>query len=101
MKIYFSILGSALAAAALCTATQATAGEVTAADEAMVTKWAQGVDKDQDHLLSKAEVLALVERAFAAADARKTGKLDMKQVAVMLREFDPRAVGVRPTLPKP
>jgi hypothetical protein len=66
----------------------------------MVTNWAQSIDKDQDHLLSKAEVPALVERAFAAADAGKTGKLEMKQVALMLREFDPGAVGVRPTLSK-
>jgi hypothetical protein len=42
-----------------------------------------------------------IERAFSAADTRKAGKLDMKQTAVMLREFDPRAVGVRPTLPRP
>ncbi len=101
MKLYIPILGSALAAALLFTATQAVAGGVTAAEEEMVTKWAQGIDKDQDHLLSKAEVLALVERAFAAADTKKAGKLDMKQVAVMLREFDPRAVGVRPTLTRP
>lgn len=61
----------------------------------MATKWAEGVDMDKDHLVSRAEVLAIVEKAFAAADAKKMGKLDMKQLAVMLREFDPRAVGVR------
>jgi hypothetical protein len=32
-------------------------------------------------------------KAFAAAGAKKAGTLDMKPLAVMLREFDLRAVG--------
>jgi len=101
MKSSIPIQACVLLAAIPFAATHAAAGDVTAAEEAMVTKWAQSADKDQDHLLSKAEVLALVERAFAATDTKKAGKLDMKQVASMLREFDPRAEGVRPQLAKP
>ena len=92
MKHSISIIGLATLAAMF---------PATPAAVAMVTTWAQSIDKNQDHQLSKAEVLALVERAFASADTKKAGKLDMKQTAIMLREFDPRAVGVRPTLPRP
>jgi hypothetical protein len=67
----------------------------------LATRWSQAIDSDKDHLLSKAEVIALVEKAFADADARKSGKLDMKQVAMMLREFDPRANAVKPSSAKP
>ena len=82
-------------------ATASFAAEVSAADLKMASQWAQGGDTDKDHMLSKAEVLALVEKAFANADSNKSGKLDMKQVAMMLREFDPRAASVRPASAKP
>ena len=85
-----SISKLALAALASLACVAAQADEVSAAEEAMATKWAEGVDMDRDHLVSRAEVLAIVEKAFAAADRKKTGKLDMKQLATMLREFDPR-----------
>jgi len=101
MKHSISSVGLAALAALFVASPAAAANDVTNGEEDMVTKWAQRLDMNQDHLISKAEVLALVERAFAAADTRKAGKLDMKQTAVMLREFDPRAVGVRPTLPRP
>ena len=101
MKHSISIIGLATLAAMFLAPPAAVANEVTSAEVHMVTTWAQSIDKNQDHQLSKAEVLALVERAFASADTKKAGKLDMKQTAIMLREFDPRAVGVRPTLPRP
>ena len=92
---------AATASLFLLTSAHAADNEVSAAEEKMATQWAQSVDTNKDHLVSRAEVLAIVERAFAAADAKKTGNLDMKQLAKMLREFDPRAVGVRSTLAKP
>jgi hypothetical protein len=88
-------------ATACCLPASLHAAEPSAAEVDLATRWAQAGDSDKDHLLSKAEVLALVEKAFADADARKAGKLDMKQVAMMLREFDPRASGVKPSGNKP
>lgn len=84
-----------------CIAAQAAPNEVSAAEEDMATKWAEGVDMDEDHLVSRAEVLAIVEKVFAAAAHKKMGKLDMKQPAVMLREFDPGAAGARSVVAKP
>lgn len=89
------VLLAALALASFCAA-PAWAADVSAEELDRATRWAQGGDLDKDHQLSKAEVLALIDKAFADADTRKTGKLDMKQVAMMLREFDPRASSVRP-----
>lgn len=77
-------------------AVPAQAADVSVEELDRATRWAQGGDVDKDHHLSKAEVLALIDKAFADADKRKAGKLDMKQVAMMLREFDPRANSVRP-----
>ncbi len=85
----------------LLTSAHAAGNEVSAAEEKMATQWAQSVDTDKDHLVSKAEVMAICERAFAAADNKKAGTLDMKQLAMMLRDFDPRADAVRPAKPKP
>ena len=101
MKAFIPTLGLATLATMLLIAVPVMAAEVTAAEEGMATKWAQNVDTDKDHLVSKSEVIAIVEKAFAAADAKKTGKLDMKQLAVMLREFDPRATGERRRDAKP
>ena len=101
MNTFTSKFLPAIVASIVCAAAQAAPNEVSAADEAMATNWAEGVDMDKDHMVSRAEVLAIVEKAFAAADQNKTGKLDMKQLAMMLREFDPRAAGVRSSAAKP
>jgi hypothetical protein len=91
----------AVLALACCSPAAVYAADVNAAELDLATRWSKAVDSDKDQLLSKAEVIALVEKAFADADAKKAGKLDMKQVAMMLREFDPRANAVKPPSAKP
>lgn len=44
-------------------------------------------DMDKDGMVSKAEMLKHVEKMFDKMDAKKTGKLDKKQIEVFLKEF--------------
>jgi hypothetical protein len=93
---WLAVLALACSSAAAVHAAPPSSAEVD-----LATRWSQAIDSDKDRLLSKAEVIALVEKAFADADAKKSGKLDMKRVAMMFREFDPRANAVKPSSAKP
>ena len=44
-------------------------------------------DMDHDGMMSKAEMLAHMERMFDKIDARTTGKLDKKQAEFFLKQF--------------
>ena len=44
-------------------------------------------DKDKDGMVSKAEVMAMVEKMFDKHDPKKSGKLDMKQVDTFLKDL--------------
>jgi Ca2+-binding EF-hand superfamily protein len=42
-------------------------------------------DTDKDGMVSKAEAMKMIEKAFDKADAKKQGKLDKKQVETFLK----------------
>ena len=44
-------------------------------------------DADKDGMVSKAEVMKMVEKMFDKQDAKKTGKLDKKQVELFLKSL--------------
>jgi Ca2+-binding EF-hand superfamily protein len=58
-----------------------------AGDNMDAAKFTTMCDKDKDGMLSKAEVMKMMEQAFDKADPKKTGKLDKKQVEAFLKEI--------------
>ena len=44
-------------------------------------------DKDKDGMVSKAEVMAMVDKMFDKNDPKKSGKLDKKQVDAFLKDL--------------
>ena len=44
-------------------------------------------DADKDGMVSKEEVMKMVEKAFDKHDKKKMGKLDKKQAVEFLKEF--------------
>ena len=42
-------------------------------------------DSDKDGMVSKAEAMKMIEKAFDKADTKKAGKLDKKQVEIFLK----------------
>ena len=44
-------------------------------------------DMDKDGMMSKAEMLAHMEKMFDKMDTKKTGKLDKKQSEIFLKQF--------------
>ena len=83
MKIVKLLAPAAVAAAMLATPAFAEREDLTA-DPFMFMKMA---DTDKDGMMSKQEVMNLVEKAFDKADANKRGKLDMKQLEQFLKEL--------------
>lgn len=45
-------------------------------------------DMDHDGMMSKSEMLAHMEKMFDKMDTKKTGKLDKKQSALFLKQFN-------------
>ena len=43
---------------------------------------------DHDGMMSKAEMLAHMEKMFDKMDTKKTGKLDKKQTELFLKQFN-------------
>jgi len=50
-------------------------------------------DADKDGMVSKAEVMKMVEKAFDKQDGKKAGKLDKKQVEVFLKSLMDGSMG--------
>lgn len=44
-------------------------------------------DTDKDGMVSKAEMMKMVEKAWAKADGKKAGKIDRKQAEFFLQEL--------------
>ena len=44
-------------------------------------------DTDKDGMVSKAEMMKMVEKAWAKADSKKTGKIDKNQAELFLKEL--------------
>jgi Ca2+-binding EF-hand superfamily protein len=74
----------ALAAAVACTLVLPAA---YAGDNMDAEKFITMCDKNKDGMISKAEMMKMMEQMFDKHDAKKTGKLDKKQVDAFLAEL--------------
>ena len=75
----------ATAAALACTmAMPAMAGDVSKAD---ADKFVTMCDKDKDGMMSKQEMMQMVEKMFDKHDTKKMGKLDKKQAEDFLKDL--------------
>jgi len=80
-------LTKAVALAAFSTAMMAVPA-VQAAEEAInADKFVKMCDTDKDGMVSKAEVMKMVDKMFDKHDTKKMGKLDKKQAEAFLMEL--------------
>ena len=80
-------LSKALALAAFSAAV-AIAPAVHAAEETIdAGRFVTMCDADKDGMVSKAEVMKMVEKMFDKHDTKKMGKLDKKQAEAFLKEL--------------
>jgi Ca2+-binding EF-hand superfamily protein len=94
MRIRYSKAVLAAAAASLLFATQiARADDPTELLEKKAAKWAEMCDTNKDGMVSKAEMMKMVEKAWAKADPKNAGRLDKKQVMMFMKEFQDPALG--------
>ena len=56
-------------------------------DKMDVDKFVTMCDGDKDGMVSKAEMMKMVEKMFDKADTKKTGKLDKKQAEIFLKQL--------------
>ena len=56
-------------------------------DTANASNFVKMCDQDKDGMVSKAEVMKMVEKMFDKADVKKQGKLDKKQVEGFLKSL--------------
>lgn len=74
----------AVAAAIACTMALPSAHAEGSMDAEKFTKMC---DMDKDGMVSKKEMMDMMEKMFDKHDAKKTGKLDKKQVDAFLKEL--------------
>jgi len=80
-------LSKALALAAFSAAAMI-APAVHAAEETMdADRFVKMCDTDKDGMVSKAEMMKMVEKMFDKHDTKKQGKLDKKQAEAFLKEL--------------
>ena len=77
-----SLAIAAMAAAMFAAPVVQAAGESMDADH-----FVKMCDTDKDGMVSKAEVMKMVEKMFDKQDKKKMGKLDKKQVEFFLQEL--------------
>jgi len=75
-----------LAAAAMATALVSTAA-LAVGEEENADKFVKMCDMDKDGMVSKDEVMKMVEKMFDKHDTKKAGKLDKKQADQFLKEL--------------
>ncbi len=75
-----------LAAAAMATAL-ASAPAFAAKEDESADKFVKMCDTDKDGMVSKEEVMKMVEKIFDKHDTKKMGKLDKKQADQFLKEL--------------
>jgi hypothetical protein len=76
----------ALAIAALST-TAFAAPAALAGDDIKSDHFVKMCDTDKDGMVSKAEMMKMVEKVWAKADSKKMGKIDKAQVEFFLKEL--------------
>jgi Ca2+-binding EF-hand superfamily protein len=62
-------------------------------DTANANNFVKVCDADKDGMVSKAEVMKMVEKAFDKADAKRAGRLDRKQVESFLKALTDGSMG--------
>jgi hypothetical protein len=82
MRPVSKMLVVAAMAAAFCAAPLAHAG-----DDINPDAFVKMCDADKDGMVSKAEVMKMVEKMYDKHDTKKMGKLDKKQVEAFLKEL--------------
>jgi Ca2+-binding EF-hand superfamily protein len=56
-------------------------------DKMDMDKFITNCDANKDGMVSKDEMMKMVEKAFEKADSKKTGKLDKKQAEIFLKQL--------------
>ena len=82
MRSASKMLAMAAVAAAFCAAPLAQAGDDINSDA-----FVKMCDTDKDGMVSKAEVMKMVEKMYDKHDSKKMGKLDKKQAEAFLKEL--------------
>jgi hypothetical protein len=82
MKTLNAVLAAATMALAVATAPAALAREDEGAD-----KFVKMCDTDKDGMVSKSELMKMMEQMFDKHDTKKAGKLDKKQVEYFLEDL--------------
>jgi hypothetical protein len=62
-------------------------------DTANANNFVKACDADKDGMVSKAEVMKMVEKAFDKTDSKKAGRLDRKQVESLLKALTDGSMG--------
>ena len=76
------------AVALIATSAMIAAAPAYAAEEALnANLFVKMCDANKDGMVSKAEVMKMVEKAFDKQDTKKQGKLDKQQVDAFLKEL--------------
>ena len=82
MRLLPKVLAVAAMATAVCSAPLVYAG-----DDINPEAFVKMCDTDKDGMVSKAEVMKMVEKMYDKHDSKKMGKLDKKQVEAFLKEL--------------
>ena len=82
MRSLTKVLAAATMAAMLAAPAVQAVGESMDAD-----KFVKMCDADKDGMVSKAEMMKMMEMMFDKQDTKKMGKIDKKQVDAFLKEF--------------
>ena len=91
MKL-LNVLASSMVAVSLMAAPAVFAAEHMKKGEMGMMKhdmdaFMKSCDMDHDGMVTKAEMLAHMEKMFDKMDSKKTGKLDKKQTEIFLKQF--------------
>ena len=86
-------LPKALAAAAIAACALAIPAVQAAGEDPNASYFVKMCDTDKDGMVSKEEVMKMVEKMFDKVDKKKMGKLDKKQAEEFLKELTRGAGG--------
>ena len=84
MKL-INMLASSMVAASLLVAPAVFAADTT--KKVNMDEFMKSCDMDKDGMMSKAEMVAHMEKMFDKMDTKKSGKLDKKQSELFLKQF--------------
>ena len=80
-------LTKTLAIAAIAGGMLAIPAYAAESDKMDMDKFITNCDANKDGMVSKDEMMKMVEKAFEKADSKKAGKLDKKQAEIFLKQL--------------